>query len=103
MTTKPPDKPLRDPAAAFESPAAVVRAGHLSREQKIEILRRWEYDARELQVADDENMASEKLVGENAGDLLQEVRAALRELDADSEPGRPNPTKHGGGTHPGPR
>ncbi len=103
MTPEPPDEPLRDPAAAFESPAAVVRAGHLTREQKVEILRRREYDARELQVADDENMVGEKMLGENAGSLLQEVRSALRALDADSDPERSAPTKQGGGTDPGPR
>ena len=34
------------PSAVFASPADVVRAGGLSRTQKIAILRRWEFDAR---------------------------------------------------------
>ena len=43
---------LLNPGAVFHRPEEVVQDGRLSREQKIEILRRWEYDARQLQVAD---------------------------------------------------
>ena len=47
---------LDDPSSVFAAPADVVRSEDVSREQKIQILRRWEYEARTLEVAQDENM-----------------------------------------------
>ena len=38
----------------FEDPQDVVATDELTRDQKIEILHRWEYDARELEVAEEE-------------------------------------------------
>lgn len=78
-----------DPAGAFDSPQAVLNAPGFSREQRLEILRRWEYDARELQVAEAENMGG----GEPA--RLDEVHRALHALDAEGE--TRSPTQHGGG------
>ena len=52
------EKALLDPASAFTSPEQVLTSAELSREQKIEILHRWEYDARQLEVAEEENMLS---------------------------------------------
>ena len=80
---------MLDPTSVFRVPEDVLKASDLTREQKIEILRRWEYDARELEVAADENM-----IGSN-NDLLQNVLGSLSELgykpDTDNEP----PTKQG--------
>ena len=76
------DKALLDPATVFKSPDEVLNSEELSREQKIEILRRWEYDARELQVAEEENM-----IGANA-DILGQIMRALLQLDEKSEVGR---------------
>lgn len=73
------DKALLDPANVFETPDEVLKAEELSREQKIEILRRWEYDARELQVAEEENM-----IGTNS-DMLGQIMRALLQLDEKSE------------------
>ncbi len=73
------DKALLNPASVFETPDDVLEAEELSREQKIDILRRWEYDARELQVADEENM-----IGTNA-DMLGQIMRALLQLDEKSE------------------
>ena len=79
------------PSAVFESPAAVVTAEGLTYEQRIEILRRWEFDAREMQVAEEEGMRGEE------GVLLERVRAALRELGAEVDgDGQRTPTEHGG-------
>ncbi len=50
------DKALFDPASVFKAPEDILNSHELSREQKIEILRRWEYDARELEVAEEESM-----------------------------------------------
>jgi hypothetical protein len=49
------EKALLNPAMVFKNPQEVVESNDLSPEQKIEILRRWEYDVRELQVADEES------------------------------------------------
>ncbi len=45
---------MLDPTMVFEKPKDVVASEVLTRDQKIEILRRWEYDARELEVAEEE-------------------------------------------------
>ena len=65
---------LDDPSSVFAAPADVVRSGDFSREQKIQILRRWEYDARSLEVAQDENMMGGR------GSMLAEVLDALHTL-----------------------
>jgi len=83
-------KVIRDPSSAFETPHDVVLDKNLNREQKIQILRSWEYDARELEVAEEESMIS------NQPDLLRRVKKALSELDASGDPDDAPPTKQGG-------
>jgi len=82
------ERALADPARAFESPEAVLQSG-LSREEKVEILRRWEFDLRDLAVAEEENMGG----GEDSA-LLPRVRQALRSLTDAEEVSGPA-TKHG--------
>ncbi len=41
-------KAMLNPTAVFRGPEDVLQRDELTREQKIEILRRWEYDALEL-------------------------------------------------------
>jgi hypothetical protein len=69
---------LVNPAAVFAAPNEVVFNPALSRKQKIDVLRRWEYDARLLQVADEE---SEKSMVDASEELLSEILEALHELD----------------------
>ncbi len=45
---------MLDPTMVFEDPMDIVANDELTRDQKIEILRRWEYDARQLEVAEEE-------------------------------------------------
>ena len=45
---------MLDPTSVFKESEEVVDSDELTRDQKIEILRRWEYDARELEVAEEE-------------------------------------------------
>ena len=71
------DAALRDPAKCFKEPAEVVKALDLTLEQRIEILRRWESDARLLMIASEENMQG----GERP--RLQAVHDCLRELGVD--------------------
>lgn len=61
---------LLDPAAVFGSPEEVEHDARLSQDDKLAILKSWEEDARELAVAEDENMAG----GEPS--RLEEVVAA---------------------------
>jgi hypothetical protein len=68
------EQALLDPTHMFDDPAAVLSAPGLTPEQKQEILKRFEFDARELQVAEDENMAG----GEAS--RLAEVEEALASL-----------------------
>jgi hypothetical protein len=84
------EKALLDPGSVFKTPGHVVANGELSREQKIKILRRWEYDARELQVAAEEGMEGPQPV------TLDAVLGALSALGAPADTERSAPTKHGG-------
>ena len=47
-------KAMLAPTMVFEDPKDVVANDELTRDQKIEILRRWEYDARQLEIAEEE-------------------------------------------------
>ena len=82
-------KALLDPSSIYNAPKDVLKDKTITREQKIEILRRWEYDAIELQVAEEENMQ-----GNNAN-ILDDILRALKELNAEYESQHPTPTKHG--------
>jgi hypothetical protein len=66
---------LRDPAAHFADPAALVDTQELTAEQKIALLRQWEYDESEMAVATEEGMPG----GDNS--VLQAITAALAVLD----------------------
>ncbi len=84
------EKALVDPALVFKTPEEVVTNRELSREQKIKILHRWEYDARELQVAEEEGMEGPQPV------TLEAVLRALSSLVAPGNTERSAPTKQGG-------
>ena len=84
------EKALLDPGLVFKTPEEVLASNELSREQKINILRRWEYDVRELQVAEEEGMEGPQPV------TLDVVQRALRALDAPADTERSAPTKQGG-------
>ncbi len=62
-------------------PRSVLDDVELTREQKIEKLRRWSYDARELEVANDEGMG-----GAVHASNLPAIHEALRELGACEDP-----------------
>lgn len=80
------DEALRDPAAHFADPAALVHAQELTAEQKVALLRRWEYDESEMAVATEEGMPG----GENS--VLQAIAAALAVLDPGGQ--STAPSKH---------
>lgn len=84
------EQALLDPGSVFGSPEAVLVSGALSRDQKIEVLRRWEYDASENGVALEEGMRN----GES--ELLRRILLALGELTGGIDAERVGPTKQHG-------
>ena len=86
------EQALLDPAAVFSAPEAVPKCSDLTREQKIEILRRWEYDARAMEFAEEENVGGSG----QTSDLLSRVLDGLHALDAAPDLEHSPPTKHGG-------
>jgi outer membrane lipoprotein SlyB len=75
------ERALLDPTAVFKGPEQVLQRDDLSGEQKAAILRRWAYDARELEVAEDEGMR------EGEPDVLDRILQALAALRTPSTPG----------------
>jgi hypothetical protein len=73
---------LLNPTSIYQNPMDVVHDDSLTREQKIKILHQWEYDARELQVAEEENMP--ELTPKEKGSMLSRVLDALHALGAPS-------------------
>jgi hypothetical protein len=73
------DHAMLHPAAVFATPGEVLQHADLSREQKIDILRRWALDARALQVAEDENMTAPRPTPSRLDDVLK----ALHDLEAE--------------------
>lgn len=71
------EQALVSPTTVFELPEEVVKRAELTRDQKVEILKRWAADARALQIATEENMSGGK------PSLLDEVNAALSIVDPD--------------------
>ena len=63
-----------DARHTYQHPEQVVSDEALTRDQKIEILREWYYDAIRLQESESENM------GGGEGDMLQAVSKALLKL-----------------------
>lgn len=84
------DQALLDPGSIFKAPEDVLSHAALAREQKIEILRRWEYDAAEMCVAIEEGMP-----GDESG-LLGRILLALNQLTGGVDTERAGPSKQHG-------
>ena len=81
-------KAMLVPTMVFKEPKDVVVNNELSRQQKIEILCRWEYDARALEVAEEEaGMAVRR------PEMFDLVVQALHMLDAERDTDHTPPTK----------
>jgi hypothetical protein len=83
------EQALLDPGSVFVQPDEVLTHPALSRDQKIEILRRWTYDASEVCVATEEGMPN------GDGDLLRRILVVLGQL-ADVDLEHTGPTKQHG-------
>jgi hypothetical protein len=84
------EKALHDPSSMYKTPNQVLKDDTLTLEQKIKILRQWEYDARDIQVAEEENM-----IGDTPS-MLHRVLVALRQLGVEIDPEKSSTTKQGG-------
>lgn len=82
-------KAKKNPAVFFGHPKEVLHNTTLSDEDKIIILKAWEYDARELEVAEEENM-----VGDSPS-LLSDILEALRLLHSENTRKKSAPNKQG--------
>lgn len=82
---------MLDPASVFVSPMDIVGDERLANDEKIELLRRWEYDAREMQVADEEGFPARE-----PGSLLDTIIGALHRLGTGPDIEHSPPTKQGG-------
>ena len=81
-------KAMLAPTMVFKDPKDVVANVELTRDQKIEILRRWEYDARQLEVAEEEaGMVVRR------PDMFDRVVQALHALDVKRDMEHTPPTK----------
>ena len=81
-------KAMLVPTMVFKEPKDVVVSDELNRDQKIEILRRWEYDARQLEVAEEEaGMAV------HSPEMFDRVVQALHTLGAERDTEHSPPTK----------
>jgi hypothetical protein len=74
FTAKDYDKALLTPAQIFELPMEVVNTDSLTTNQKLKVLKRWEADAHDLQVASDESMTGGEL------SRFDDVRKAIHAL-----------------------
>ncbi|MCZ6741718.1 MAG: hypothetical protein O7D27_06105 [Alphaproteobacteria bacterium] len=81
-------KAMLDPTKVFKEPKDVVASNELTRNQKIEILRRWEFDARALEMAEEE--AGTAILGP---EMFDRVVQALHALDAERDTEHGPPTK----------
>lgn len=84
------DQAMLDPGSLFSSPEVLLQHDSLAREQKIEILRRWEYDASEVCVAVEEGMPGDE------GDLPRRIMLALNQLAGEIDAERSGPSKQHG-------
>lgn len=90
MTEEQIAKAMRDPEGSFGTPENIVAAANLSNETKIELLRRWQYNACEEAVALEEGMPGEE------SDMLQRILTALGELAGPLDLEQTGPAKQHG-------
>ncbi|MEK4032962.1 hypothetical protein WOC76_19420 [Methylocystis sp. IM3] len=73
------EQALVSPSSVFDAPSEIVETPSLAKLMKIEILKRWELDARALMRATEENMAG----GEPS--QIEAVNDALARLDPEGK------------------
>lgn len=84
------ERAMLDPQAHFETPEKLLAEVSLSTEEKIEILRRWEYNAAEEAVALEEGMPGDE------SDMVRRILLALGELTGPLDLEHTGPSKQHG-------
>lgn len=84
------EQAMLDPGSVFATPEEVAAHAGLSRPQKIEILRRWEYDASAVCVAVEEGMP------DGNADLVHRILILLERLGAAVDVEHVGPSKQHG-------
>jgi hypothetical protein len=88
---------MTDVATVFADPEEIVGADDLSHQQKVKLLRQWEFDLRENLVASEENMTAKTTPEGQSAELLRGVRKALLAIGAaDHKDEAAAPTKSAG-------
>jgi len=75
---------------AITSPESILNSSQLSNGEKVSLLQRWEYDVREMLVAEEEGM------GDADGEMLSRIVIALSSLGGGPDTEHSPPTKQGG-------
>jgi len=88
------EKLVVDVSTHFSTPEALLGAEDLTREQKLALLRQWEYDLHLMQVATEENMTGDAPPGNNA-ERIRQVHAAAEKLGAELDPDASGAAKTG--------
>lgn len=87
------ERAMLDPSAVFATPEEVLTRPGLTRDQRIEILKRWHYDATDIAVAVEEGMPG----GEET--LLRRITLALESLVGTVDQERTGASKQHGLAH----
>jgi len=91
------DEALTDVTKVYAQPSDIIAADDLSHQQKVKLLRQWEFDLRENLVASEENMTAAPIPEGHSAELLRGVRKALLAIGADDHRNEnAAPTKTGG-------
>jgi hypothetical protein len=88
------EKLIVDVSTHFSTPDQLLAAEDLTRDQKLALLKQWEYDLHLLQVATEENMTGDAPPGNNA-ERIRQVHAAAEKLGAELEPEKSRAAKAG--------
>lgn len=92
--TKHSEEPVAgDVSERYAHPEEILHDQSLTKDQKVEMLKEWEQDLRQLMVASEENMAG-TVTGQPA-ESLQAVSEALSKLDVGDDSTNKSPAKTG--------
>ena len=82
------DRALNNPSSVFDRPSEVIANTELSHDEKANVLREWELEARLLEVATEEGMNKK-----TTPSVLPEVKAAQHKISVEPMESDGSPTK----------
>jgi hypothetical protein len=84
------EQALLNPGSVFATPEEVLAHDGLTQQQKIDILQRWQYDASDVAVAEEEGMQGD------TNDMFRRILLALGQLTGGVDVERVGPSKQHG-------